>query len=201
MGKRGTQKGPEQTPAAESGLEENPTAEDSNGEATPDVAEIDSEMLQAKVEENWDKYLRVAADLENLRKRAARDEENARRRGLEQLAQALLPVRDSLEAGVATSEQADIEALLDGKRATLRLLDNALTAVGILELDPIGEPFDPEEHEAITMQPSDEVEANTILEVIQKGYQLHGRLLRPARVIVAGEPPVRPSEEVSEEDN
>ena len=199
MGKRGTQKGPEQTPAAESGLEENPTAEDSNGEATPDVAEIDSEMLQAKVEENWGKYLRVAADLENLRKRAARDEENARRRGLEQLAQALLPVRDSLEAGVATSEQADIEALLDGKRATLRLLDSALTAVGILELDPIGEPFDPEEHEAITMQPSDEVEANTILEVIQKGYQLHGRLLRPARVIVAGEPPVRPSEEVSEE--
>ena len=201
MGKRGTQKGPEQTPAAEGGLEENPAVEDSNGEATPDVAEIDSEMLQAKVEENWDKYLRVAADLENLRKRAARDEENARRRGLEQLAQALLPVRDSLEAGVATSEQADIEALLDGKRATLRLLDNALTAVGILELDPIGEPFDPEEHEAITMQPSDEVEANTILEVIQKGYQLHGRLLRPARVIVAGEPPVRPSEEVSEEDN
>jgi len=201
MGKRGTQKGPEQTPAAESGLEENPTAEDSNGEATPDVAEIDSEMLQAKVEENWGKYLRVAADLENLRKRAARDEENARRRGLEQLAQALLPVRDSLEAGVATSEQADIEALLDGKRATLRLLDSALTAVGILELDPIGEPFDPEEHEAITMQPSDEVEANTILEVIQKGYQLHGRLLRPARVIVAGEPPVRPSEKVSEEDN
>ena len=201
MGKRGTQKGPGQTPAAESGLKENPAAEDSNGEATPDVAEIDSEMLQAKVEENWDKYLRVAADLENLRKRAARDEENARRRGLEQLAQALLPVRDSLEAGVATSEQADIEALLDGKRATLRLLDSALTAVGILELDPIGEPFDPEEHEAITMQPSDEVEANTILEVIQKGYQLHGRLLRPARVIVAGEPPVRPSEEVSEEDN
>ena len=86
MGKRGTQKGPEQTPAAESGLEENPTAEDSNGEAASGIAEIDSEALQAKVEENWDKYLRVAADLENLRKRAARDEENARRRGLEQLA-------------------------------------------------------------------------------------------------------------------
>ncbi len=201
MGKKETQKGPEQTPAAGSGLEENPTAEDSNGEAASGIAEIDSEALQAKVEENWDKYLRVAADLENLRKRAARDEESARRRGLEQLAQALLPVRDSLEAGVATSEQADIEALLDGKRATLRLLDSALTAVGISELDPIGEPFDPEEHEAITMQSSDEVETNTILEVIQKGYQLHGRLLRPARVIVAGEPPVRPSEEVSEEDN
>ena len=201
MGKKGTKKEPEQMPAAESSLEEDPTAGDSNGEATPDVAEIDNETLQAKVEENWNKYLRVAADLENLRKRAARDEENARRRGLEQLAQALLPVRDSLEAGVATSEQVDVEALLDGKRATLRLLDSALTAVGISELDPIGEPFDPEEHEAITMQSSDEVETNTILEVIQKGYQLHGRLLRPARVIVAGEPPVRPSEEVSEEDN
>ena len=113
----------------------------------------------------------------------------------------MLPVRDSLEAGVATSEQADVEALLNGKRATLRLLDSALTAVGISELDPIGEPFDPEEHEAITLQPSDEVEVNTILEVIQKGYQLHGRLLRPARVIVAGEPPVQHSEEVSEEDD
>ncbi|MEE3196902.1 MAG: nucleotide exchange factor GrpE [Pseudomonadota bacterium] len=201
MGKRGTKKEPGQTPAAESSPREDLTAGDSNGGATPDVAEIDNESLQAKVEENWNKYLRVAADLENLRKRAARDEESARRRGLEQLAQALLPVRDSLEAGVATSEQADVEALLDGKRATLRLLDSALTAVGISELDPIGEPFDPEEHEAITLQPSDEVEVNTILEVIQKGYQLHGRLLRPARVIVAGEPPVQHSEEVSEEDD
>lgn len=201
MGKKGTKKEPEQMPAAESSLEEDPAAGDSNGEATPDLAETDNETLQAKVEENWNKYLRVAADLENLRKRAARDEENARRRGLEQLAQALLPVRDSLEAGVATSEQADVEALLDGKRATLRLLDSALTAVGISELDPVGEPFDPKEHEAITLQPSDEVEVNTILEVIQKGYQLHGRLLRPARVIVAGEPPVRTSEEISEEND
>jgi len=199
VGKRGTKKESEQAPAAKNNPEESPAVGDSDGEAAPNVTEMDSEMLQAKVEENWDKYLRVAADLENLRKRATRDEENARRRGLEQLAQALLPVRDSLEAEVATSEQADMEALLDGKRATLRLLDSALTAVGISELDPIGEPFDPEEHEAMTLQPSDEVEVNTILEVIQKGYQLHGRLLRPARVIVAGEPPVRPSEEIPEE--
>ena len=78
MGKKGTKKEPEQMPAAESSLEEDPTAGDSNGEATPDVAEIDNETLQAKVEENWNKYLRVAADLENLRKRGLISEQEYR---------------------------------------------------------------------------------------------------------------------------
>lgn len=149
----------------------------------------DLEALRREAEDNWNKYLRAVAELENLRKRAARDVESARKRGVEQLAQAVLPVRDSLEAGLAASEQADADALLEGKRATLRLLDSALATVGITELDPLGEPFDPEKHEAMTLQPSDRVEPNTVLTVIQKGYQVHGRLLRPARVIVAQPPP------------
>ena len=148
----------------------------------------DIELLRDQAQDNHDKFVRAAAELENYRKRAARDVENARRYGLERLAQALLPVRDSLEAGVASADQADVEALLDGKKATLRLLDAALEHVGIEELDPEGEPFDPSKHEAMTLAPSDTAEPNTVLTVVQKGYAIHDRLLRPARVIVAREP-------------
>ena len=151
-----------------------------------DVDEV--ERLRGQVEENHEKFVRAAAELENFRKRAARDVENARRYGLERLAQALLPVRDSLEAGLASAEQADVEALLDGKKATLRLLDSALEQSGIEELDPLGEPFDPAKHEAMTLAPSETAEPNTVLTVVQKGYAIHDRLLRPARVIVAREP-------------
>ena len=146
------------------------------------------ESLRQEAEENLQKYLRTAAELENVRKRSTRDVENARRYGLERLAQALLPVKDSLEAGLASGEKAEVEALLDGKRATLRLLDSALEQVGIEELDPEGEPFDPAKHEAMTVQPSDTAEPNSVLTVIQKGYAIYDRLLRPARVVVAGEP-------------
>ena len=143
---------------------------------------------QRQADEYREQMLRLAAELDNVRKRAVRDVENARRYGLERLAQALLPVRDSLEAGLAAGATTDGEALLEGKRATLRLLDSALEQVGITEVDPEGEPFDPEHHEAMTIQPSAQVEPNTVLAVIQKGYAIHDRLLRPARVIVAGAP-------------
>ncbi|MGI9257620.1 MAG: nucleotide exchange factor GrpE [Gammaproteobacteria bacterium] len=157
--------------------------EEAEGEALSEL-----ETARAEADENRDRYLRLAAELDNVRKRASRELENARRYGLERLAQALLPVRDSLEAGVAAAENADVEALLEGKRATLRLLDAALEQAGIEEVDPEGEPFDPERHEAMTMQPSDTAEPDTVLTVIQKGYSIHDRLLRPARVIVAKEP-------------
>ena len=146
------------------------------------------ERLRQQAEANHDRFMRVAAELENYRKRASRDVENARRYGVERLATALLPVRDSLEAGLASSEQASVEALLDGQRATLRLLDAAFEQVGIEELDPQGEPFDPAKHEAMTVAPSQTAEPDTVLTVVQKGYAVHDRLLRPARVIVAREP-------------
>ncbi|HEY5624682.1 MAG TPA: nucleotide exchange factor GrpE [Gammaproteobacteria bacterium] len=146
------------------------------------------ERAQAEAKEIRERYLRLAAELDNVRKRAARELENARKYGLERLAQALLPVRDSLEAGVAAADNADAAALLEGKRATLRLLDAALEQAGIHVVDPEGEPFDPACHEAITTQPSSTAEPETVLSVIQKGYSIHDRLLRPARVVVATEP-------------
>lgn len=160
---------------------------DADAAAQTDAAEA-AERLRQQAEANHDKFMRVAAELENFRKRASRDIENARRYGVERLATALLPVRDSLEAALASSEQASVEALLDGQRATLRLLDAAFEQVGIEELDPQGEPFDPAKHEAMTVAPSQTAEPDSVLTVVQKGYAVHDRLLRPARVIVAREP-------------
>ena len=144
--------------------------------------------LAAKAEENWNNYLRASAELENVRKRSARDVDNARKFALERFCGDLLAVRDSLEIGLETAENADIEQLRSGSEATLKLLANTMERFGVAEVDPLGEPFDPELHEAMTMQPSTEAEPGSVLTVFQKGYVLNGRLLRPARVVVAQEP-------------
>jgi molecular chaperone GrpE len=157
------------------------------GDRVPD-AETAMEELKARADENYDKYLRAAAELENVRKRASRDVENAHKYALERFCTELLAVRDSLEMGLAAADKADAQSLLEGKKATLKLLATTMERFGVVELNPEGEPFDPQEHEAMTMQPSTDVEAGSVLTVIQKGYALNGRLLRPARVIVASEP-------------
>ena len=181
--------------AAVDGQPETDEAEEAEEERVSDTEDLTSskvgeeiELLRKQADENQDKFIRAAAELENFRKRAGREVENARRYGLERLAQALLPIRDSLEAGLASAEQGDVEALLDGEKAMLRLLDSAFEQAGIEELDPQGEPFDPAKHEAMTLAPSETVEPNTVLTVVQKGYAIHDRLLRPARVIVAQDP-------------
>jgi len=161
---------------------------DGDGEESEDAVVAELAALREQAAANHDRYLRAVAELENVRKRAVRDVENARRYGLERLAKALLPVIDSLGAGLASSEQASAESLLDGKKATMRLLNSALEQVGIKELDPHGDPFDPALHEAMAVAPSDEAEPGTVLEVFQKGYSIHDRLLRAARVVVAREP-------------
>lgn len=143
------------------------------------------EVAQAKADENWDRYLRAAAELENVRKRASRDVENARKFALERFARELLGVKDSLEMGIAAADGASIDSLLEGSAATLKLLGSTLQQFGVEELNPEGEPFDPEFHEAISAQPSDSVEPGSVMNVVQKGYALNGRLLRPAMVIVA----------------
>ena len=143
---------------------------------------------EAKAQENWNNYLRAVAELENFRKRVARDLENAHKFGLEKFAAELLEVRDSLELGLEAGDKADARSLLAGKEATLRLLTKAFEKQGIAEINPVGAPFDPQLHEAIAMQESATAEPNTVLQVVQKGYQLNGRLLRPARVIVAKAP-------------
>lgn len=143
--------------------------------------------LQAKADENWEKYLRAAAELENVRKRAARDVEKAHKYALERFATELLAVLDSLEMGLAAAEDADAESLIKGKEATLKQLQAIMERFGVEEVDPHGEPFDPALHEAMTVQPSPDVEPGSVVTVFQKGYALNGRLLRPARVVVAAE--------------
>ncbi len=172
---------------------ENRVAAESHQDAAEQPSEAASsddttEALQAQAAENWAKYLRACAELDNLRKRNAREVENARRYGAERLAQAMLPVRDSLEAGLASSAQADAQTLLEGTRATLRLLEDALVAAGVHEIDPLGESFDPARHEAMMVRPSTDVAPDTVVEVIQKGYEIHDRVIRPARVIVSQAP-------------
>ena len=172
--------------------QEAPVEEAAQDDATQDnaaAAEPEDELAaaQAKAEENWDRYLRAAAELDNVRKRAERDVEKAHKFALERFGKELLAVRDTLEMGLAAAEGASVESLIEGKNATLKLLTSTLQRFGIEEVDPAGEPFDPELHEAISMQPSDDVEPGSVVTVVQKGYTLNGRLLRPAMVIVAAE--------------
>jgi len=147
------------------------------------------EQARADAEENLNKYIRLAAEMENLRKRTTRDVEHAHKFAIERFAAELLAVTDSLEMGLDAGESASVDSLLEGTRATLKLLLGALEKSGVTVVDPEGEPFDPQLHEAMTMQPSATAEPGSVLTVVQKGYVLNGRLLRPARVIVAAEPP------------
>ena len=148
------------------------------------------EKAEAAGAENWNRYLRSVAELENVRKRASRDVEAARRSGVERLAGELLGIVDSLEMGLETAGSASVESLLAGKQAALRLLRAAFDKFGIELVDPVGQPFDPQLHEAMSMQSSATATPGSVLAVLQKGYRLGDRLLRPARVIVAGEPVV-----------
>ncbi|MFQ6005509.1 MAG: nucleotide exchange factor GrpE [Woeseia sp.] len=167
---------------------EEPDQESAEQETGAESADEALAELKALADANWDKYLRAAAELENVRKRAFRDVENAHKFALERFCTELLAVRDSLEMGLAAADKADVESLLEGKEATLKLLSAIMERFGVVELNPEGEPFDPEEHEAMSMQPSTDLEPGSVMTVFQKGYTLNGRLLRPARVVVASEP-------------
>jgi len=146
------------------------------------------EQARAEAEDNLNKYIRLAAEMDNLRKRTAREVEQAHKFGIERFASDILAVVDSLEMGLEAAESASIESLQEGTAATLKLLCGALDKSGVEVIDPAGEPFDPQLHEAMTLQPSDTAEPGSVLVVVQKGYRLNGRLLRPARVIVAADP-------------
>ena len=145
---------------------------------------------EAQAQEHREQMLRTAAELDNLRKRAAREVEHARRFGAEKLAGELLGVVDSLELGLAAARKEGAGgALLEGQEATLKLLSAALEKFGVTPVAPLGEPFNPEYHEAMSMVPAPDAEPGSVIVVVQKGYLLHGRLLRPARVVVAAESP------------
>ena len=179
----------EQAAAAEAEQDSPKPADDQVAETS--AADVGAQLAEAEARatENWDRYLRAAAELENVRKRATRDVEHAHKYALENFGREILQVKDSLELGIAAGESADAASLLEGSQATLKLLAAVLDKFGIIEVDPEGEPFDPQVHEAMSMMPSAEAEPGSVLTVIQKGYELNGRLLRPARVIVAAEVP------------
>lgn len=178
---------PKATPEITEDQPANRAPEKPADEGEPDLS-TRLEQAKAESEENYNKYMRLAAESENLRKRTVREVEHAHKFAIERFAGELLVVVDSLEMGIDAGETASAEALIEGSEATLKLLLGAFSKSGVEQLDPQGEPFDPNLHEAMTMQPSDQAEPGTVLTVIQKGYQLNGRLLRPARVIVATEP-------------
>ena len=136
-----------------------------------------------------DAMLRMQAEMENLRKRLIRDQEKSRKFALERIMKDLLQVRDSMERGLETdTESATAVALLEGQALTLKMLTKVMQDHNLELIDPQGEAFDPEFHEAMTVQPSAELEENSVMEVLQKGYKLHDRLVRPAMVVVSRKP-------------
>lgn len=147
------------------------------------------EEAQSEAREHWDKLVRAQAELENLRKRMKKDVENTHKYALEKFANELLPVRDSLEMGVdAARGETDVEKIREGTELTLKMLTQVMEKQGIQEVMPEGERFDPERHQAMSMQENGELEPNTVMTVLQKGYLLNDRLLRPAMVIVSRAP-------------
>jgi len=153
----------------------------------------DSESELARVEEELARHreamLRMQAEMDNLRKRLMRDLERSRKLALERVMKDLLQVWDSLERGLeAGGESLTVEAIKEGQDLTLKMLEKVLQDHDLVVIDPMGKPFNPEFHEAMTVLPSADVEENTVIEVLQKGFRLHDRLIRPARVVVSRKP-------------
>jgi molecular chaperone GrpE len=149
-----------------------------------DSLEAQLEKAQAKATENWDHFLRAKAEMDNLRRRNTKDVENAHKYGIEKFVTELLPVMDSMAMGVGV-EEATAESLREGMVLTMDMLKNMMEKLGIEEIDPMNEKFDAEKHQAMTMQPNPDVEPNTVIAVMQKGYSLNDRLIRPAMVMVS----------------
>jgi molecular chaperone GrpE len=159
---------------------------------------VDDELLQMeqaliKAEDELvthrDAMLRMQAEMDNLRKRLIRDLEKSRKFALERVMKDILQVRDSLELGLKTdSGPATAEQLREGQALTLKMLDKVLQDHDLELIDPAGEAFNPEFHQAMTVLPSEELEDNSVMEVLQKGFKLHDRLIRPAMVVVSRKP-------------
>jgi len=154
-----------------------------------DALQRDLDQALAKADENWKLYLGAHAEMENLRKRTERDIQNAHKFALERFFSELLPVRDSLEMGLAAaSDSVDIGQLREGVELTLKQLTTAMDKFGIREVNPLGAKFNPAEQEAMATVPTTQAEPNTVVQVVQKGYALNDRLIRPAKVLVAQAP-------------
>jgi molecular chaperone GrpE len=145
------------------------------------------EQARAKADEHYEQMVRAHAELDNLKKRHARDLENAHKYALDKFVAELLGVWDSLELGLnaAKDDSADLAKVVEGTELTLKMLSDAMGKFGVEQVDPIDQPFNPEYHQAMSMQPRDDVPPNTVVTVVQKGYLLNGRLVRPAMVMVS----------------
>ncbi|MDX1812222.1 MAG: nucleotide exchange factor GrpE [Gammaproteobacteria bacterium] len=143
--------------------------------------------LELKASENHDLALRAKAEAENTRRRVEKDVANAHKFALEKFAQDLLPIIDSMEMGIgaATDENASVEKIREGSELTFKMFTSALEKHGIQPVDPQGEKFNPDLHQAMSMQENPDVPPNTVMAVMQKGYTLQGRLVRPAMVMVS----------------
>ncbi len=156
------------------------TADAEQAEKSP--LEIELEETQAKVDENWDKFVRLQAEMNNLRRRNEKQVADAHKFAVQKFAESLLPVADSLEMGMAA--EGDVEKIREGMDLTLKVLLDALNKHKVEVVDPAGEVFNPEYHQAVAMQPGEGQKDNEVISVMQKGYTLNGRLIRPAMVVV-----------------
>lgn len=171
---------------------EEPVEMDVDMAEEPDMPETTDEALLKAEEElarHREAMLRMQAETDNLRKRLMRDLERSRKLALEEIMKDLLQVWDSLERGLrAGGEAITVESLKEGQELTLKVLEKVMLDHDLEVIDPEGEPFNPEFHQAVTVIPNDDIEENTVVEVLQKGFLLHDRLIRPAMVIVSGKP-------------
>ncbi len=165
--------------------------EDKNVEQTTTDEQADDlqtqlEEAQQSAKDNWDKVLRAQAEMENLKRRNAKDLENAHKFALDGFVKALLEVKDSLTMGLKTAneEKATIEHIIEGLEMTDKVFLSTMEKFGVEVVDPTDEAFNPEFHEAVTMVPMPDKESNSVLEVVQVGFTLNGRLVRPAMVVV-----------------
>jgi len=171
---------------------------DDNEEVIDELAALEAEELivrikqaQSKADENWDIALRTKAEMENVRRRTEKEVSNARKYGIEKMVSEILPVKDSMELGLKAAVEMDIEdeavhKIREGMELTLKMMNDALAKIGITEIAPEeGEAYSAEFHQAMSMQEIPGKESNTIVAVMQKGYLLNERLVRPAMVMVA----------------
>ena len=156
-------------------------------EHTPEELGRLLEDARNKADEHWDLVIRTKAEIDNLKKRHQRELENAHKYSLDKFVGEMLGVWDSLELGHAAAKEdnADIEKLMEGTELTLKMLKDVMQKFGVEQIDPLDQPFNPDLHQAISMQPTKEVPPNTVVNVVQKGYSLNGRVVRPAMVIVS----------------
>ncbi len=150
---------------------------------------IEQQLLeaQATIKDYWDQIIRLKAEMENSVKRASRDIENAHKFALRNFAESLLPILDSMEMGqqAAEGEKANLSSIVEGSQLTMTMFVQALEKHGLKQIDPVGASFDPDQHQAISIVEDENAESNTVISVMQKGFLLNDRLVRPAMVVVA----------------